>query len=30
MAVSVSNVKLKSAKPEEKPYRIPVGENLNI
>lgn len=28
MAVSISDVKLKSAKPEEKPYRIPVGVNL--
>ncbi|SKA73267.1 hypothetical protein SAMN02745130_01194 [Thiothrix eikelboomii] len=30
MAVSISDVKLKSAKPEEKPYRIPVGENVYL
>ena len=30
MAVSVSDVKLKSAKPEVKPYRIPVGENVYL
>ena len=30
MAVSVSDVKLKSAKPEEKLYRIPVGENVYL
>jgi len=30
MAVSVSDVKLKSAKPEAKPYRIPVGENVYL
>lgn len=30
MAISVSDVKLKSAKPEEKPYRIPVGENVYL
>ena len=30
MAVSVSDVKLKSAKPEEKPYRIQVGENVYL
>ena len=30
MAVSVSDVKLKSAKPEDKPYRIPVGENVYL
>ncbi len=30
MAVSVSDVKLKSAKPEAKPYRIPIGENVYV
>ena len=30
MAVSVSDVKLKSAKPEAKPYRIQVGENVYL
>lgn len=30
MAVSVSDVKLKSAKAAEKPYRIPVGENVYL
>lgn len=30
MAVSASDVKLKSAKPQEKPYRIPVGENVYL